>query len=73
MNILFNLLKKVIYIPLKDNPNPNFIEIQDLINQYCKEYNYTLRFIDDKEIEIDGKKYVYSKDFESGRVVLSAE
>lgn len=66
MNILFNLLKKVIYIPLKDNPNPNFIEIQDLINQYCKEYNYTLRFIDNKEIEIDGKKYVYSKDFESG-------
>ncbi|WP_270381812.1 hypothetical protein [Megamonas funiformis] len=22
--------------------------------------------MDDKEIEIDGKKYVYSKDFESG-------
>lgn len=61
MNILFNLLKKVIYIPLKDNPNPNFIEIQDLINQYCKEYNYTLRFIDNKEIEIDGKNMFIAK------------
>lgn len=52
---MFDLLKKVIYIPLKDNPNPNFVEIQDLINQYCKECNYTLKFISDKEIEIDGK------------------
>lgn len=52
---MFDLLKKVIYIPLKDNPNPNFVEIQDLINQYCKECNYTLKFISNKEIEIGGK------------------
>lgn len=64
---MLKLFRKVFWVPYEDSSvYPDLIKTMDAISQYCEKNGDTYTFTADDEVEINGKKYKISREYEPG-------
>ncbi len=64
---MLKLFRKVFWVPCEDSSvYPDLIKTMDAISQYCEKNGDTCTFTADDEVEINGKKYEISREYEPG-------
>ena len=64
---MLKLFRKVFWVPYEDSSvYPDLIKTMDAISQYCEKNGDTCTFTADDEVEINGKKYEISREYEPG-------
>lgn len=63
---MLKLFRKVFWVPYEGGIYPDLIKTMVAISQYCEKNGDTYTFTSDDEVEINGKKYEISREYESG-------
>ena len=61
------MFKKAFWVPYEDSTNyPTLVKTMKAILKYCEETGKTCTFINDDEVEINGKRYEIYRGYEEG-------
>lgn len=64
---MLKLFRKVFWVPYEDSSvYPDLSKTMDAISQYCEKNGAFCTFTADDEVEINGKKYEISREYEPG-------
>ena len=62
------MFKKAFWVPYEDSANyPTLAKTMEAISKYCEENGESYTFINDDEVEINGKRYEIYRGYENGR------
>lgn len=63
----FYMFKKAFWVPYEDSANyPTLAKTMEAISKYCEENGKSYTFINDDEVEINGKRYEIYRGYENG-------
>ena len=61
------MFKKAFWVPYEDSANyPTLAKTMEAISKYCEENGKSYTFINDDEVEINGKRYEIYRGYENG-------
>ena len=61
------MFKKAFWVPYEDSANyPTLAKTMEAISKYCEENGESYTFINDDEVEINGKRYEIYRGYENG-------
>ena len=65
--MVFYMFKKAFWVPYEDSTNyPTLAKTMEAISKYCEENGKSYTFINDDEVEINGKRYEIYRGYENG-------
>ena len=63
------MFKKAFWVPYEDSANyPTLAKTMEAISKYCEENGKSYTFINDDEVEINGKRYEIYRGYENGSI-----